>query len=34
MQVDVLTETVIARPRGEVATFAAAPDNAPSWYVT
>jgi len=33
MQVDVLTETVIARPRDEVAAFAAAPDNAPSWYV-
>lgn len=32
MAVDVLTETVIARPRNEVAGFAANPDNAPAWY--
>jgi len=33
MTVDVQTEVVIARPRGEVAAFAANPDNAPLWYV-
>ena len=33
MTVDVLTETVIARPKAEVAAFAANPDNAPAWYV-
>lgn len=33
MTVDVLTETVVARPRAEVATFSANPDNAPAWYV-
>lgn len=33
MSVDVVTETVIARPRAEVAAFAANPDNAPAWYV-
>jgi uncharacterized protein YndB with AHSA1/START domain len=33
MKVDVLTEAVIARPRLEVAAFAANPDNAPAWYV-
>lgn len=31
--VDVLTETVIQRPRAGVAAFAASPDNAPTWYV-
>jgi hypothetical protein len=33
VSVDVLTEVVIARPRAEVAAFAAKPDNAPLWYV-
>ena len=33
MKVDVLTEIVVARPRAEVAGFAANPDNAPVWYV-
>lgn len=33
MPVDVLTETVIARPPAEVAAFAADPANAPAWYV-
>lgn len=32
MAVDVLTETVIARPRAEVADYAANPDNATAWY--
>jgi Polyketide cyclase / dehydrase and lipid transport len=30
--VDVLTHIEIDRPRGEVAQFAATPDNAPRWY--
>ena len=30
--VDVLTETVIGRPRDEVARYAADPSNAPEWY--
>lgn len=33
MPVDVVTETVIARPRAEVAAFAGDPSNAPAWYV-
>ena len=33
MSVDVLTEIVVARPRSQVAHFAANPDNAPAWYV-
>jgi hypothetical protein len=33
LAVDVLTEVVIARPCGEVAAYAAEPDNAPTWYV-
>jgi uncharacterized protein YndB with AHSA1/START domain len=33
MAVDVSTDTVIRRPRGDVGAYAANPDNAPSWYV-
>jgi uncharacterized membrane protein len=33
LAVDVLTEIVIDRPRGQVAAFAGEPDNAPLWYV-
>lgn len=33
MSVDVITETVVNRPIGEVASFAADPSNAPRWYV-
>ena len=32
-QVDVTVETVIHRPRQDVAAYAANPDNATSWYV-
>jgi hypothetical protein len=33
VSVDVLAETVIGRPRAEVAAFAANPDSAPDWQV-
>jgi uncharacterized membrane protein len=33
VSVDVLTETVIDRPREQVAAYAGDPSNAPEWYV-
>jgi uncharacterized membrane protein len=33
MSVDVMTETLIDRPRDEVAAYAGDPGNAPRWYV-
>ena len=33
MPVDVVTTVVVDRPIGDVASFAAEPDNAPKWYV-
>ncbi|MGE0551603.1 MAG: SRPBCC family protein [Kofleriaceae bacterium] len=33
MAVDIVTETTIDRPRGDVAAYAGNPDNAPEWYV-
>lgn len=32
MPIDITTEIEIARPRADVAPFAADPDNAPAWY--
>jgi hypothetical protein len=32
VDVDVVTQGVIQRPRGEVASYVADPDNAPRWY--
>jgi uncharacterized membrane protein len=33
MAIDVVTDTVIARPRDVVAAYAGDPSNAPTWYV-
>ncbi|MEO7728972.1 MAG: SRPBCC family protein [Burkholderiales bacterium] len=33
MSVDIVSDITIARPRNEVAVFAADPANAPAWYV-
>lgn len=33
MNVDVITEAIIDRPRDEVAHYASNPENAPQWYV-
>jgi len=33
VDVDVITDIVIAKPRQTVATYAANPDNVPHWYV-
>jgi hypothetical protein len=33
VSVDVSTQTIIDRPRDQVAAFAGNPDNAPAWYV-
>lgn len=33
MTVDILTETIVARAKSDVAAFSANPENAPVWYV-